>query len=300
MFLEIVAECRFPSGIREDGREDFILFPNWVAFREQGEQLAQRGGSRQKDLAVLQLSIITARKMGDRMILRVRDNGRGMSLKQVEEMNQKFSQPYFLHYPVAEEEVTIQERMETMEELKKAGKIRAIGLSNFSLEEMKAAMKFGQVDVIQPCYSLLWRYDEALLEFSRKQEISVIPYSTLAQGLLTGKYQKGAVFTDGRARAALFQPENYDRCLEVTDVLSQISAKYGKTPAQGAIAWLLQTQGITAPIVGAKNGRQAQENLKAAGWQFSKEDYDVIDRASRRFMEGLPHYTLFFNTETTN
>ena len=88
--------------------------------------------------------------------------------------------------------------------------------------------------------------------------------------------------------------------LEVTDVLSQISAKYGKTPAQGAIAWLLQTQGITAPIVGAKNGRQAQENLKAAGWQFSKEDNDVIDRASRRFMEGLPHYTLFFNTETTN
>ena len=190
--------------------------------------------------------------------------------------------------------------IKAMEELKKAGKIRAIGLSNFSLEEMKAAMKFGQVDVIQPCYSLLWRYDEALLEFSRKQEISVIPYSTLAQGLLTGKYQKGAVFTDGRARAALFQPENYDRCLEVTDVLSQISAKYGKTPAQGAIAWLLQTQGITAPIVGAKNGRQAQENLKAAGWQFSKEDYDVIDRASRRFMEGLPHYTLFFNTETTN
>ena len=69
-------------------------------------------------------------------------------------------------------------------------------MSNFSLEEMKAAMRFGQVDVIQPCYSLLWRYDEALLEFSRKQEISVIPYSTLAQGLLTGKYQKGAVFTD--------------------------------------------------------------------------------------------------------
>ena len=56
LFLKIVAECRFPSGIREDGREDFILFPNWVVFREQGEQLAQRGGSRQKDLAVLQLS----------------------------------------------------------------------------------------------------------------------------------------------------------------------------------------------------------------------------------------------------
>ena len=102
----------------------------------------------------------------------------------------------------------------------------------------------------------------------------------------------------GNADGAIILAE--ENGLEVTDVLSQISAKYGKTPAQGAIAWLLQTQGITAPIVGAKNGRQAQENLKAAGWQFSKEDYDVIDRASRRFMEGLPHYTLFFNTETTN
>ena len=103
--------------------------------------------------------------------------------------------------------------------------------------------------------------------------------------------------SEGESRERLTKLADY---LEVTDVLSQISAKYGKTPAQGAIAWLLQTQGITAPIVGAKNGRQAQENLKPAGWQFSKEDYDVIDRASRRFMEGLPHYTLFFNTETTN
>lgn len=207
---------------------------------------------------------------------------------------------YFLHYPIPEEEVSIQERMETMTELKKAGKIRAIGLSNFFLEEMKAAMEYGQVDVIQPCYSLLWRYDEELLKFSLENDIAVIPYSTLAQGLLTGKYQKGATFTDGRSRAALFQPENYDRALEVTQVLKEISAKYGKTPAQGAIAWLLQAPGITAPIVGAKNGKQAAENIQASGWQFSEEDYAAIDRASREFTEGLPHYTLFFNTNTAD
>ena len=207
---------------------------------------------------------------------------------------------YFLHYPIPEEEVSIQERMETMTELKKAGKIRAIGLSNFSLEEMQAAMKYGQVDVIQPCYSLLWRYDEELLRFSRENGIAVIPYSTLAQGLLTGKYQKGAVFTDGRSRAALFQPENYDRALEVTQVLQEGSSKYGKTPAQGAIAWLLQTPGITAPIVGAKNGKQAAENLQASGWTFSAEDYAKIDRASREFTDSLPNYTLFFNTDIAN
>ena len=99
----------------------------------------------------------------------------------------------------------------------------------------------------------------------------------------------GIVSTNMITMQAWFDP--------LTDILFR---PFIKTPAQGAIAWLLQTPGITAPIVGAKNGRQAQENLKAAGWQFSKEDYDVIDRASRRFMEGLPHYTLFFNTETTN
>ena len=207
---------------------------------------------------------------------------------------------YFLHYPIPEEEVSIEERMSTMMELKKAGKIRAIGLSNFSIEEMKAAMKYGEVDVIQPCYSLLWRYDEELVKFSAENNVSVIPYSTLAQGLLTGKYKKDAVFTDGRAKAALFQPENYNRCLEVTDVLSEVSAKYGKTPAQGAIAWLLQTPGITAPIVGAKNGKQAEENIQASGWKFSEEDYEIINAASKKFTDSLPNYTLFFNTETAD
>ena len=203
---------------------------------------------------------------------------------------------YFLHYPIPNEEVSIEERMSTMMELKRSGKIRAIGLSNFSLEEMKEAMQYGDVDVIQPCYSLLWRYDEALLKFSLENSIGVIPYSTLAQGLLTGKYKKDAVFTDGRSRAALFQPENYNRCLEVTEVLAKVSAKYDRTPAQGAIRWLLQTPGITAPIVGAKNGKQAQENILASGWEFTPEDYAEIDRASRAFTDSLPAYTLFFNT----
>ena len=217
--------------------------------------------------------------------------------KSLEYLQTDYLDLLLIHWPVAG---VYKESWKIMEEFYKEGKIRAIGLSNFSIEEMKAAMKYGDVDVIQPCYSLLWRYDEDLVKFSAENNVSVIPYSTLAQGLLTGKYKKDAVFTDGRAKAALFQPENYNRCLEVTDVLSEVSAKYGKTPAQGAIAWLLQTPGITAPIVGAKNGKQAEENIQASGWKFSEEDYEIINAASKKFTDSLPNYTLFFNTETAD
>lgn len=203
---------------------------------------------------------------------------------------------YFLHYPV--DDVPIGESMEAMLELRERGLIRAIGLSNFSLEQQKEAMRYGPVDVIQPCYSLLWRYhDKDLLPFCIENGIGVIPYSPLAQGLLTGKYGKSDVFTDGRRRAALFQPENYPRCLEVTEVLKAVSARHGKTPAQGAINWLLMTPGITAPIVGAKNPGQARENIGAVGWRFTDEEYAEIDEASRKFTDTLPRYALFFTDE---
>lgn len=205
---------------------------------------------------------------------------------------------YFLHYPV--EDVPIGESMEAMLELKEKGKIRAIGLSNFDVEQMKAAIQYGPIDVIQPCYSLLWRYhDKDLLPFCIENDIGIIPYSTLAQGLLTGKFEKSDVFTDGRSRAALFQKENYSRCLDVTEVLQAVSARHGRTAAQGAINWLLDTPGITAPIVGARNAEQARENIKATGWKFTKEEYSEIDKASRKFTDTLPNYSLFFNTNIT-
>jgi len=204
---------------------------------------------------------------------------------------------YFLHYPV--DNVPIGESMEAMLELKERGLIRAIGLSNFSLEQQKEAMKYGPVDVIQPCYSLLWRYhDKDLLPFCIENGVGIVPYSPLAQGLLTGKYKKTDVFTDGRSRAALFQPENYQRCLEVTEAVREVSARHGKTPAQGAINWLLMTPGITAPIVGARNAVQARENIGATGWRFTDEEYAEIDEASRKFTDSLPRYALFFSTET--
>lgn len=205
---------------------------------------------------------------------------------------------YFLHYPIPEEEVSIQERMETMTELKKSGKIRAIGLSNFSLEEMKAAMKYGQVDVIQPCYSLLWRFiDRDILPFCLEHEIAVVPYSPLGQGILTGSMAKGHTFREGDSRknTPLFAPENFERALQVTEKVKEVAAKYHKTPAQTAIRWVAQTPGMTAPIVGARNRKQAEDNFGAAGWELAEEDMRILDEASRRFTDTLPRYRTLFD-----
>lgn len=202
---------------------------------------------------------------------------------------------YFLHYPPVHE--SMEEAVGNMMRLKEQGKIRAIGVSNFSLAQLREAMQYGEIDVIQPCYNLLWRYDDRdVLPFCIEQDIGVITYSSLAQGLLTDKYFDGTRPTDGRAKAALFQPDVFERCLTVSKFVAGIAQKYGKTTAQTAINWMVQTPGITAPIVGGTTVKQALENIGAVDFTLSAEDYAAIDAVSREFVAGLPEYELFFNT----
>ena len=203
---------------------------------------------------------------------------------------------FFIHYP--SETVPIGETMTELMRLKGEGKIGAVGVSNFSLEQMKEALEYGQIDVIQPCYSLLWRFiDRDILAFCVKNGIAVIPYSPLGQGILTGSMEKGHVFREGDSRknTPLFAPENFERALRVTEKVKEVAAKYQKTPAQVAIRWVAQTEGITAPIVGARNRRQVEDNLGAAGWMLEKEDMRRLDEESRKFTDTLPRYRTLFD-----
>lgn len=204
---------------------------------------------------------------------------------------------YFIHRPPLANTTTIEEAMTNILELKQEGLIRAVGVSNFSLPQLKQALAVGPVDVIQPCYNLLWRYEDAdNVPFCRENGIGIITYSSLAQGLLTGAFKPDTPISDGRKKAALFQPGVYEKCLEVTRVVAECSAKYGKTPAQGAINWLVHTPGITAPIIGGSTPDKIEENIQAVGWRMEQEDYDIIDQASKAFMATIPHYISFFDT----
>lgn len=203
---------------------------------------------------------------------------------------------FFIHYP--SETVPIEETMTELMRLKGEGKIGAIGVSNFSLRQMEEAMQFGDIDVIQPCYSLLWRFiDRDILPFVIRNKIAVIPYSPLGQGILTGSMKPGHTFREGDSRqnTPLFAPENFERALAVTERVKEVARKYDKTPAQTAVRWVMQCEGMTAPIVGARKRSQVEDNAGAIGWELAKEDMEYLDAYSREFAYSLPMYKTLFD-----
>lgn len=212
-------------------------------------------------------------------------------------MDTDYTDVYFIHYP-SDTGVPIGETMEALMKQKEAGKIRCIGVSNFSLKQIQEAGKYGDVDVIQPCYSLVWRaMDKEEFDYCKAENIGIITYCSLAQGILTGKFTKDTAFSsdDGRSRAPLFQAPYYEGALAVTEQLKPYAEKYGKTLAQVAINWQICKAGISAPIVGGRNERQVKENLLASGWRLSAEDCAAIDVFSREFAYTLPKFNTFFD-----
>jgi len=195
---------------------------------------------------------------------------------------------YQVHWPNAQ--IPIEETMAALLAAQEAGKIRYIGVSNFNARQIAEALQYGPVVSLQPPYSLFWRYiEKETLPFCREHNIGVIPYSPLAQGLLTGKFSLSnrPPADDNRAHNRIFLDPTYEVALQQVEVVRQVAARYGKTPAQVAIRWVLQQPGITAAIVGARNERQVAENLGADGWTLAPEDMATLTAAGDKVMASL-------------
>lgn len=218
--------------------------------------------------------------------------------EQMKRLKTDYLDTYFLHYP--SREVPFEETMEEMMKLKKAGKIRSIGVSNFNLKQLQEITQYGDIDVIQPCYNLLWRFIDRdnILQFCIDHQIAVIPYSPLAQGLLTGAIGRDSKLAEDQKRknTPLWQPEWFNKALDVTDAVTKVAKKYGKTTAQTALCWLISNPGITAPIIGVANNDQVVENTKALGWKMEQEDFDYLNEVSKNFAYQLPRYHTMFTT----
>ncbi len=193
---------------------------------------------------------------------------------------------YQIHWPsgsFGSEVVPIGETMAALNQLKDQGKIRAIGVSNFSRTQLEEAAQHGRIDSLQPPYSLFWRGVETdQLPYCIDHNLTVMAYSSLAQGLLTGKFDAKHCFPDAdiRSKNKLFRPPLYNTALAALAELNPIAKRHHTTIGNLALAWLL-AQPQTTAIVGVRNALQAQENAKAADVHLSAQDLQDIDAISR-------------------
>lgn len=199
---------------------------------------------------------------------------------------------YQIHWPsgaFGSPVVPIAETMGALNHLQAQGKIRAIGVSNFSRDQLQAAMAHGDIVSLQPPYSLLWRHVETdAMPLCTANGMSILAYSPMAQGLLTGKFGPGHRFERGDHRRAnrLFQEPVYARVHAALEALRPIADRHGITLGQLALAWVLHQPGACA-IAGARNEAQAIENTRAAAVALTPEDLAEMDRISRPVMDHL-------------
>ncbi|MRG98009.1 aldo/keto reductase [Polyangium spumosum] len=200
---------------------------------------------------------------------------------------------YQIHWPAGSfgsEPVPIEETMGALLELQAQGKIRAIGVSNFNRSQLEAACRVGRVDSLQPCYSLFFRKAaDDTLSYCEENGITVLAYSPLAQGLLTGKFGRGHVFAEGDNRAdnRLFKGEVFEEALRALDELRPIAAKNGLSLVNLALAWLVAQKNVCA-VVGARDAAQAAENTRAGDVSLDVQDLAEMDRIGRVVSDALP------------
>jgi len=193
---------------------------------------------------------------------------------------------YQIHWP--DPKTPIGSTLEALTRCQKEGKIRYIGCSNFRLGVLVAAVGHCTVSSAQTLYSLIDRTAENdVLRFCKERNVGVLVYGALAHGLLTGKYMPGAEFpaNDRRSRLPTFTPGGLADKYPVIKQLQYAAARYGVTPAQVAIRWVLENPAVSCVVTGVKTSRQIEENVGALGWQLSQEDRESITRVASTMTE---------------
>lgn len=189
---------------------------------------------------------------------------------------------YQVHWP--DPETPVEESVEAVAELRREGKTRFIGVSNFSAGQMSRALAASSVHSLQPPYSLLNRKIESeILPLCAREGVGVCVYGPLARGLLTGKYRQAPEFPKGDIRASdpRFRAEGFRAAVRLVEALREAASALGRTPAQVAIRWVLENPAVSVAIAGAKTAAQVEENAGAAGWTMPPEIHERLATAPR-------------------
>jgi aryl-alcohol dehydrogenase-like predicted oxidoreductase len=202
----------------------------------------------------------------------------------LERLGRSWVDLYQHHYPSSR--ISIPELMDLMADAVEAGKVKAVGVSNYSAEEMRIAhaalakrgipLASNQVE-----YSLLHRQPEVngVLDACRELGVTLIAYQPLASGALTGKYVARVRPTGLRRFMGNFRREGLEAVAPVVALLREIGGRYSKTPAQVALRWLIENESVL-PIPGAKNARQAAENAGALSFSLTPAEIEALNQAT--------------------
>ena len=196
---------------------------------------------------------------------------------------------FYIHFP--DHDTPKAEAVGALQKLKEAGKIRAIGISNFSLDQIKEANADGYVDVVEDEFSLLHQdhLTEGMLDYLHNHQISFVPYFPLASGLLTGKYDHKIDFPadDIRSQIADFTEPRFSKVLKAVDVVRPIAKTHQATVAQVVLAWYMQNPLISVVIPGAKRAEQVKANAHALDITLTDAEYRTIEQV----FDGFKHTT---------
>jgi myo-inositol catabolism protein IolS len=171
---------------------------------------------------------------------------------------------YYIHWPRQGQD--LRPWMEGLERARHQGKIRAVGVSNFSVAHMEQVATVGTIDTHQLCYNLLWRFAEReIIPYCRQHEITVTTYSSVAQGVLTGKFarQPQLVAGDKRPNTVLFDETVWPHVYNGVEQIKALAAEVQRPLSHLALRWVLAQAGIDTAVVGARTPAQIQDNANA-------------------------------------
>ncbi len=236
--------------------------------------------------------IIIATKLGSRMNNDPHRQGlsRQYMLKAVEDSLRRLQTDYIDLYQAHRDDLDtpLEETLATFNELVQQGKVRSIGASNYSAARLAEALKvsdqhgYARYQSLQPPYSLVNRaeYERDLKALCMAQELSVITYSSLASGFLTGKYRQGQDLPSSPRAKGIQQRYMNEHGFRILEQVERVAHAHNTTPSQVSLAWILAQPGITAPIASATSVEQTRELLHAVSLKLTDDEIQSLDRVS--------------------
>lgn len=216
----------------------------------------------------------------------VKDGRRETVLRMCEDSLKNLRTDYIdlmvIHWPDIEHNAPLSETMGALEELKQAGKIRFVGVSNFDQTLIEEARKYGDIAALQPPYSMVNRSAEELMKWTASQGMANMTYGSLGAGILTGAIRTLPNFAPDDMRVVFydfFKEPKFSKVMKLLTVLDEIAAAHNAPVAQVAVNWNAQKDFVSTSLCGVRKVEEANENCRGFEWSLTADEMETIDKA---------------------